>query len=125
MVNRNSASISHSTTGIFAQRQQRAERVGAADVERPARVLAQALGQHEQAEQEVGEGERRGGIERHAGAELAQLAADHRADDEAEPEGGADQPEALGALCGRGDVGHVGGGRRDRGAGNAGDERGR
>ena len=63
--------------------------------------LREALRQHEQAEEEVGEGQRRGGVERHFRAEFAELAADHRADDEAEPEGGADQPEALRALMRR------------------------
>ena len=44
---------------------------------------------------------RRRGVERHARAELAELAADHRADDEAEPERRADQAEALaGASAG-------------------------
>ena len=47
------------------------------------------------------------GLIRMANPVLAQFAADHRADDETQAEGGADQPETMGAFVGRGDVGHV------------------
>ena len=46
-----------------------------------------------------------------------QLAYHHRADDEAQAHRRTDQAEALGALFLAGDVGDIGGGGRDRGAG--------
>jgi hypothetical protein len=54
--------------------------------------------------------------------ELAEDAAERRAEDEADAEGGADQPEALGAVLGRGDVGERRGRRAERRAEHAGDQ---
>jgi hypothetical protein len=93
---------------IGPERHYRAQRVGATDVELAARRLGQAFGQDEQAEEEIGKGQAGRCIKWHARAEFAEFAAHNRSDDESEAEGGADEAEAVRALVGWRDVGHVG-----------------
>ena len=84
--------------------------------------LVERLGQQEEGEQE-GDGADPGRrIEGHARAELAEHAADQRAGDETDAEGGADQPEIRRPLLRRRDVGDIGGGGRHRRAHDAADD---
>ena len=89
------------------QREQRAHRVGAPPRERPPVLDGQRLGKDEGPVEPVETDAARGGEERQLEVDRPQVAADRRADREAKPEGGPHQPEALGPLLGRRDIGDV------------------
>ena len=95
-------------TALIAERAQGRKGVGAREAERPALLRREALLEHEEAEQHVDQRQSGGGEEGHPRTDLAEQAAERGTDDEAEPERHAHQPEAGGALLGRGDIGDVG-----------------
>jgi hypothetical protein len=94
--------------GERAHRLPRAQRIGAAPVERAAAFGRQRFGKDEIAIEHVGGGKDRGGHERRARADLAEKAADRRTGDKADAERRADEAEVARALLGLGDVGDRG-----------------
>ena len=100
------------------QRDQRIERLG---IELDVLLAGAGLRQDEEREAEVEAVQHGRGDERGADPDVAQNAAEHRPDDEADAEHGMEQAEALGALLFGGDVGDVGRGDGHVGAGETGD----
>ena len=89
---------------------------------RRALLLRQRFRQHEQAVAEVEDRQSRGEPERQAMVDVAEHAADQRADDEAQAERRADHAEALRAFFRRSDVGDVGIRSREAGRGRRRDD---
>ena len=108
---------------IALQQHHRAERIGVRPVEARAAVARrERFGQHEQAVEEVQQRQAGGEPERQPQVDLAQHAADQRADDEAEAERRAEHAVAPGALRRLGDVGDVGVGGGEAGRGDRRDD---
>jgi len=80
------------------------------------------LRKNEIAVHRIGQAECGCGPERKTQVDVAEIAADGRANDEAESERGADEAKRLGPFFGRCNVGDVGKGGSDVGSGDAGNE---
>ena len=116
---RNSTPASANTSGWCERKAQRGDRIGALPGERRAPVLRQRLRQHEQAVAEVGQREpaaTQNGARVPTSPSTPPIAG---AMHEADAEGHADLAEGGGALFRRRDVGDVGVGGGEAGAGDA------